>query len=274
MLCAMSIHTLSYTAIFFYLLASARLAYPLLRPLAQQGPAKLPVMLLSLLALFFHGLVLYQSILVPDGLNLGFYHALSMMGWVVALLVVLIGLARPIENLSLIFMPATAVCVLLAMFFPHQRLLTDSANIGLQIHILFSITAYGLLAMAAVQALVLAVQEYLLHNKHPVKVMRVLPPLQLMEDSLLQLLAIGFFLLSLSLATGLMFVHDILAQHLAHKITLSIMAWIIFGLVLLGRWARGWRGQTLIRLTLGGFGLLVLSYFGSKFVLELILKRV
>ena len=270
----MSISILSYSAALLYLLATTGLACQLARPLPGQGYSKLPVTLFSLFALVLHGLVLYQSIVVPDGLNLGFYHALSMMGWVVVLLVILIGLARPIENLSLIFMPAVAVCILLAMLFPHQRLVTDSTNIGLQIHILFSITAYGLLAMAAVQSLILAVQEYLLRNKHPVKVMRILPPLQVMEDSLIQLLAIGFFLLSLSLATGLMFVHDILAQHLAHKITFSIMAWIIFGLVLLGRWARGWRSQTLIRWTLGGFGLLVLSYFGSKFVLELILKRV
>jgi len=270
----MSIHILSYSATLLYLLATAQLAYQLSRSLPEESCSKLPVTLLSLMALLFHGLVLYQTVLVAGGLNLGFYHALSMMGWVVVLLVILIGLVRPIENLSLIFMPAIAVCVLLAIFFPHQRLLTDAANMGLQIHILFSITAYSLLAMAAVQALILAVQEYLLRHKHPVKVMRMLPPLQVMEDSLIQLLAIGFFLLSLSLATGLMFVQDILAQHLAHKITLSIMAWIIFGLVLLGRWARGWRGQTLIRWTLGGFGLLALSYFGSKFVLELILKRV
>ncbi len=270
----MSIGLLSYIAILFYLLASARLAYQLYRPAPEQGYSRLPLALLSLCALSCHGLVLYQTILVPEGLNLGFYHALSMMGWVVVLLVMLIGLLRPIENLSLIFMPAIAVCVLLAISFPHQRLVSDAANIGLQIHILLSMTAYSLLAMAAVQSLILALQEALLRNKRPVKVMRILPPMQVMEDSLIQLIVIGFFLLSLSLATGLMFVHDILGQHLAHKITFSILAWIIFGLVLLGRWARGWRGQTLIRWTLSGFALLVLSYFGSKLVLELILKRV
>ena len=270
----MTITIFSYIAILFYVLASAHLAYQLYNSSQKQRETKIATPLLSVLALLFHGAVLYQTIIIPEGLNLGFYHALSLMGWVVLLLVTLIGLTRPIENLSLIFMPAIAICVLMALWFPHERLITDSVNMGLQLHILLSITAYSLLAMAAVQSIILAIQEYLLRNKHPVRVMRILPPMQTMEDSLIQLIAIGFFLLSLSLATGLMFVHDILAQHLAHKIAFSITAWLVFGLVLLGRRAKGWRGQTLIRWTIGGFVLLMLSYFGSKLVLELVLNRV
>ena len=76
------------------------------------------------------------------------------------------------------------------------------------------------------------------------------------------------------LAKKQMSVEDILVQHLSHKIVFSILAWLMFALVLFGRWAWGWRGKVLIRWTLGGFALLILAYFGSKFVLELILQRV
>jgi len=144
----------------------------------------------------------------------------------------------------------------------------------MRFHILISITAYSVLAMAALQSIVFALQEHQLRHKHPVRAMRLLPPLQTMEELLVQLLTIGFFLLSLSLATGLMFVHDIFTQHLAHKTILSILAWVIFALVLCGRWSLGWRGQKLIRWTLSGFAILMLAYFGSKLVLELILHRV
>ena len=81
-------------------------------------------------------------------------------------------------------------------------------------------------------------------------------------------------MLSLSLATGLMFLYDIFTQHLAHKTVFSIVAWIIFGILLWGHWSKGWRGKMLINWTIGGFVCLVLAYFGSKLVLEIILKRV
>ena len=78
---------------------------------------------------------------------------------------------------------------------------------------------------------------------------------------------------NVSLATGVAFVADMMAQHLAHKTVLSIIAWSIFGVLLWGRWRHGWRGRTAVRLSLTGFMVLGLAYFGSKFVLEVFLER-
>ena len=63
------------------------------------------------------------------------------------------------------------------------------------------------------------------------------------------------------------------AQHLVHKMVLSIAAWAVFGILLWGRWRFGWRGRTAIRWTLSGFVALALAYFGSKLLLELVLRR-
>ena len=65
--------------------------------------------------------------------------------------------------------------------------------------------------------MLLAFQEYQLRHKHPTVIMNILPPMQIMEDLLIRIIAVGFFILSLSLATGFMFLHDIFAQHLIHK---------------------------------------------------------
>jgi ABC-type uncharacterized transport system permease subunit len=94
-----------------------------------------------------------------------------------------------------------------------------------------------------------------------------------MERLLFQLIAIGFFLLSLTLLSGLWFIRDWLAQHLAHKTVLSITAWLIFGVLLWGRLRYGWRGRTAIRWTLAGYATLLLAYFGSKLILEQFLGR-
>ena len=92
-----------------------------------------------------------------------------------------------------------------------------------------------------------------------------------MENLLFDTIVTGFICLSLSLVSGMMFLENMFAQQLAHKTVLSILAWIVFAILLLGRWQLGWRGRTAIRWTLGGFISLMLAYFGSKFVLEVLL---
>jgi ABC-type uncharacterized transport system permease subunit len=123
------------------------------------------------------------------------------------------------------------------------------------------------------QALLLAIQEAHLRNRQPGGIIRSLPPLQTMESLMFQMIGVGFALLTLALVTGILFLQDIFAQHLVHKTVLSIMAWCVFALLLWGRWRFGWRGRVAIRWTVGGFIFLMLAYFGSKLVLELILNR-
>ncbi len=235
---------------------------------------KLPTICLGVSSLLLHALVLYQNTVTADGVNLGFYNALSLVSWVMVMLmlVLLISTVRLPDKLAFIFLPAAALSLFLELLIPNDRLLLENVGIGMSLHIVVSITAYSMLAIAAVQAIILAIQEQQLHNKNPIGSMRFLPPMQTMEELLVQLLTIGFFLLSLSLLSGFMFVYNIFDQHLSHKIVFSILAWFIFGLVLWGRWAWGWRGKKLFHWSLGGFSLLITAYFGSKLVLELILS--
>ena len=235
---------------------------------------KLPTLGLGACSLLLHALALYQNTVTDSGVNLGFNNALSLVSWVMVMLILLVSTVKLTDKLALIFLPAAALSLLLELLMPNDHMLLENLSIGLSLHILLSITAYSVLAIAATQAIILAIQEKQLHNQHPTRSMRLLPPMQTMEELLVQLLAIGFFLLSLSLSTGLMFVYDIFSQHLSHKVVFSILAWLVFALVLWGRWARGWRGKKLIRWTLGGFSLLILAYFGSKLVLELILQKI
>ena len=243
----MSIILFSIIAITLYISTAGLLGYRLFKLHLSTEGIKIQVVGIAAVALLAHAIVLVHTVITDAGLNLGFYHALSLMSWVVALLVILVTVLKPVENLSLVFLPLTAIALLLEQLFPNDDVLSETATIGLQFHILLSVTAYSLLTIAALQSIVLAIQEAQLRKKHPGPIMGVLPPMQTMEEILVQLLAIGFFLLSMSLATGLMFIHDIFAQHISQKIVLSIISWGVFGLLLWGRWSWGWRGKHLIR---------------------------
>lgn len=228
----------------------------------------------SLGALLLHAGLLYQSLHTGSGINLGFFNSASLISWVVALLLLLSLRSKSLESLVLVFFPLAALAVLASWLFPGARVIGEHLGLGVRLHIVTSLFAYSLLLLAALQAVFLALQEHRLRHKRPGLVMRRLPPLQVMEQILFQMLGGGFLLLTFSLLSGVLFLEDIFAQHLVHKTFLSLTAWGIFALLLWGRWRYGWRGRTAVRWTLLGFSVLMLAYFGSKLVLELILGRV
>ena len=103
-----------------------------------------------------------------------------------------------------------------------------------------------------------------------------LPPLLTMERLLFQMLAAGFVLLTLTLASGIMFSEEIFGQAMRfdHKTVFGLLAWLIFAALLLGRLVYGWRGRAALNGTFAGFAALLLAYVGSRFVVEVVLGRV
>ncbi|HEY0719735.1 MAG TPA: cytochrome c biogenesis protein CcsA [Gammaproteobacteria bacterium] len=225
------------------------------------------------MALLLHAVALYGAVYTPKGLDLGFFNVLSLTTWFIAMLVIVSANRSPVVNLGIVVLPLAAFGVALQWLFPSQGGHITHTSTGLDIHILLSIISYSLLAVAAVQAILLAVQDHHLRNRRPGGFIRALPPLETMEKLLFRMIGIGYVLLSLSLVSGVHFLEDIFAQHKVHKTTLSIVAWAVFAVLLWGRWRSGWRGRVAIRWTLAGFAILMLAYFGSKLVQELILQR-
>lgn len=225
-------------------------------------------------AITLHGIVLYHHVFTAGGgVNLGFFNALSLFSWLIVLILVVTSLSKPVENLGVAIFPLAAITVVLELIFPSKDILNEAEAVKLEAHILISIFAYSILSLAAVQAILLAIQNKQLHDRRLLGFVKALPPLETMETLLFQMIGLGFFLQSLSLITGMLFLKNMFAQHLAHKTILSITAWLVFAILLWGRWRYGWRGKTAIRWTLSGFASLLLAYFGSKLVLELILGR-
>jgi len=140
-------------------------------------------------------------------------------------------------------------------------------------HIVLSALAAGLLSVAAILVLLLASQSARLRERRPLGLLAALPPMETLENAVFRAVLGGFVLLSLSLLSGFLFIQNLFAQHLVHKTVLSIVAWCIFGTLLLGRHRFGWRGRQALRFLLAGYVTLALAYFGSRFVLEGILGR-
>jgi len=221
-------------------------------------------------ALCLHILVARSLTGFPESFNMPFLTALAVTAIGVVSLQLALCIRQPADYLGLAVYPTSAVFLLASMAAGEGHSVHGHA---IQAHILLSVLAYAVLALAAAQAATVSIQRHHLQTHRPGGYMRALPPLETTERLLFALLGAGFVLLTLSLGSGFFYLEDMFAQHLVHKTVLSSAAWLIFGVLLFGRWRFGWRGRRAVHLTLAGFAVLILAYFGSKLVLELVLGR-
>lgn len=265
---------LAIAAILLYLLASWRL----LRS-ATGGAA--PVDRVGLL-LGMNGGVLHLgfhigSAIEADALALHFFLALSLVSAAMALVGTAVSFARHFDALGRALYPSAAAMLALALLAAPAtaaQASPESLSWPLKIHALLALLAYATLALAALFACALWFQERLLRARalqHPL--LRMLPPLTELEALMFRSIEAGFVLLTVALTIGAVFVENLFAQHLVHKTVLSVLSWSVFGALLVGRIRYGWRGRRAVTLTLLAMGLLLLAFFGSKFVLELVLNR-
>lgn len=266
----------TYSAILLYLACAALLFFNLKRTANKSTTvpgllSKKQIIAMGLAALCLHALALSSSMLSPVGIDLGFYNAMSLVSAVIVLLILIAEWRYPVDILTVVLLPVAAISMLIDSFNSTHHLLPPGSSNGLIFHILSSIIAYSILALAALQAILLSIQNKFLHAHHPGGLIKLMPPLSTMEILLFEVIIVGFVVLTISLVSGLVFLDNMFAQQLVHKTILSIIAWFVFLTLLIGRWKLGWRGRTAIRWTLTGFASLMLAYFGSKFVLEIVL---
>lgn len=263
----------SLTAVVFYLTAAIYQGIYLLNP-APQRPIRGRFIALGIVAVVAHGISAIGLIYTGHGIDLGIFRMLSLVFWFICVIGVLNNLRRPLDTALALLFPLAAISIVISFTLRGPDTHFQYLSIGVFSHIILSILAYSVLSLCALQAMVLAVQERELKHRHRNSMLNALPPLQTMETMLFELLWVGFALLSLAILTGAIYVENLFAQHLVHKTVFSLIAWLTFAGLLWGHQQLGWRGHTAVRWTLAGFFALVLAYFGTKLVLELILHRV
>jgi len=257
-------------AAFVLYLAACLILYRQFR--GQTVPSRASILIPGTLAVIAHAASLWQVMITTSGLQLGLFPVASAVAMTGAAVVVVSSLYRPFEWISALVYPFAA-CTIPAMLWVSTGYTAHPLSHGLGVHVLFSIIAYAVLALAACQAILLWVQDRQLKSGHIRGVMRLFPPIQVMESMLFEAIWLGEILLTIAIFSGFLYVDNLFAQHLMHKTVLTLVSWVVFAILLAGRYVRGWRGRTAIRFTLSGFAVLLVAFFGSQLVLEFILKR-
>jgi ABC-type uncharacterized transport system permease subunit len=234
-------------------------------------------------ALVLHGIGLQQSMLGSQHLFIGWALALSAAIWLGMVVFWLESLLVRIDGLQLLLLPAAAIASGLAAVFPQGQFVPHADDPWLRVHLLIALAAYGLITIAALHAMMMALLDRHLHRPLDAPAERSIigrvldsqPPLLVQEQLLFRIIWIGFIVLTLAVGSGSVASMKLTGKILPfdHKTVFTLLSWLTFGVLLAGRHVWGWRGRVALRWTLTGFGFLILAYTGSRFVLEMILHR-
>jgi ABC-type uncharacterized transport system permease subunit len=227
---------------------------------------------LTLAAIVAHSDAIVRMMRINGPFSIGLLEAMSLLAWTLAVLACLVSIEKQNRVLGAILL-ASAACGAAVTGSGHNFAEATAPGWELTAHILLSMAAAALLFAAAVTAGILVFLDQRLRTRRIADLPSVLPPLDALEKVMFRLIGAGFVLLTLSLFTGFVFVTNLFTQHLIQKTFLSLIAWLVFGVLLIGRLRFGWRGRSAVRWTLTGFCVLASAYFGSKFVLEYVYQR-
>ena len=203
-------------------------------------------------------------------LNFSLSSMAVLVSGLLSLIFVLGGLSLPIRRLGIVVFPLTVLCLVFSQLWNNEVTTLPNSSIAASSHIVISILAYCLLAIAAVQAMLYVYQERQIKNRATPTMLMALPPLQTMEQLLFRLIWTGFILLSLTLVSGVAFSHEIFGKpfEFKHHTILAAMGWLVFAILLIKRVVQGLRGTQAVYWTVAGFVLIQLGYFGTKIVSE------
>ncbi|CAA9407231.1 MAG: Inner membrane protein YpjD [uncultured Ramlibacter sp.] len=223
-----------------------------------------------LAAWLLHALVLAWALL-GDSPRFGFAPALSVTAWLVLTVYAVEREVFPQLQARWALAGLGSAAVLLALVFPGTPL-HPSASALLPLHWALGIASYGLFGVAVVHAWLMRRSERLIRQAAEPQAG---VPLLTLERITFRFVAAGFVLLTATLLAGLVFGERFYgrAWRWDHKTVFSVLAWLVFALLLLGRARFGWRGRKAVRVLYTGSLLLLLAYVGSRFVLEVVLGR-
>ena len=260
-----------FLVVLLYLVAAAA-AWHAARREIPRASFREPAPYLAAAALATHAAWLVDTLRPAGGLALGLADSASVMG-------IAIGAGGLFAAFAPRFRTVAAVCLGLAAMLAagtgSMPAPQENAHQGwpLAVHVVLAMGSAGMFTIAAVIVVLLALQDSALRGGRTGGWLATLPPVESLERALFSVIGSGTAALTVAILAGLLFVTDLFAQHLVHKTVLALVAWAIFACLLVGRWRFGWRGRKAARYTIAGFVVLAVAYFGSKFVLEIVLGR-
>jgi ABC-type uncharacterized transport system permease subunit len=189
--------------------------------------------------------------------------SLALLGWAIALGYVVAWWRYRLEALGSFMIPlaflALALSSVPAAVMPSASSLT---RLLLVVHIVLAVLGYAALALTFCAGVMYLIQERQLKSKQPGMWSKRLPSLWVLDELNAKALALGLPLLTQGVMTGSVWAKAMRGSYLSWSMTSLplLLAWVLYVLLLSGRYTLGWRGKKAAFAAVTGFLLVLASY--------------
>jgi ABC-type uncharacterized transport system permease subunit len=260
-------------AVACYLIGAVWLGVTVYRTNTHEGRGgRIAAVAIAAVGALVHAIALVQERRIAPSAALSPGDTAAIVGFVIAVTAVLMAMLPRFRGMAALLLAIAAI--LEAAFSEGARQFSvGRPGWELAFHVAMATTAFAFLTIGMALAFAQVLVDRRLRSRQALGWLKILTPIESLESGLFQSILAGFAMLTLALVSGAFFIENLFAQHLVHKVVLALIAWVVFGILLIGRLRFGWRGRKALRWTLAGYVLLGLSYFGSKLILEDILGK-
>lgn len=197
------------------------------------------------------------------------HEANSFFAWSILFVSIIIYLLNRARILNFI-MILTFLFMFVSAFFPRNIPLIkpELRNIWIDIHALMAVFGIALFSLAFIFSLLYLIQERAIKAKKFVGLENVIPNLEILDKINYRLIFLGFPIYTIALTIGLIKYLNLLGFMFDPKEIWSFLTWSVYLAVFYLRVKGDWRKKKAAYLTIFGFLLVIVGFFGINLLTE------
>ncbi|MCU0581243.1 MAG: c-type cytochrome biogenesis protein CcsB [Syntrophales bacterium] len=202
-----------------------------------------------------------------------FYESLIFFSWTIILLYLIMEWRTRTRILGLFVVPVAFLCLAFASLSPDmntriQPLIPALQSNWLTSHVLTCFMGYAAFTTAFGTGILFLIGDLGKNRIRTAKILTLIPQADLLEELIYKSVLLGFILLTLGIFTGSVWAHYAWGSYWSWdpKETWSLITWLIYAVLLHGRYAQGWRGRRLAVTALVGFAAVLFTYLGVNYL--------
>ncbi len=265
---------LSYTTFVYFV---AFILYLLMMVMNRTLPGRLAT-LVSAAGLAVHSLAIVLRWVESYKMGIGhapfsnLYESLIFFSWTFVLLYLIVEWRTKSRTLGAFVMPLAFLAMAYASYSPDinsriQPLIPALKSNWLISHVITCFFGYAAFGLSFALSLMYLIKRLPKWNKGN-SFLRMIPEPGILDELNYQIVAIGFFMLTLGIITGSVWAHSAWGSYWSWdpKETWSLITWLVYASVLHSRLVRGWAGKRIAILCIIGFACVLFTYFGVNYL--------